>query len=247
MSRWGGLRVLAAGIGPPLLALPTGSMAPAGVGQDFAPPSFYRTTWSQGMVTLYWTDNSDNEGGFSLQTGGTNNWRQIGEVITHDEVGAGEQYTWTDPTALKPADGDRCYRVVLSYHTGGQTPGISETRCLSAPPPADSPSPAAQPTATTATPGATASAGRAAAATSGPVNGPVAGQAGARTVTSGGAGTGSAPDPVHPAAEKPVPGAATAGASTNTGLLVGAGTLVSSGLLLAGGLVFWLRRRRTPS
>jgi hypothetical protein len=243
MSRWGGLWVLTTGVVSSLLALPTGAMAMAGAGQDFAPPSFYRASWSKGVVTLYWTDNSDNEAGFSLQTGGTNNWRQIGEVITHDEVGAGEQYTWADPTPLTPADGDRCYRVVLSYHTGGQTPGISETRCLSAPSPAPgSPSPVAQPTKTGATPRASAPTGRATAATSGPTVAPV----GVGPVTSGRTGTGSASEPVHRVAEKPVPAAATSDTTTNRGLLVGAGTLVSSGLL-AGGLVFWLRRRRMPS
>jgi hypothetical protein len=158
-------------------------------------------------------------------------------------------YTWTDPTPLTVSDGERCYRVVLAYDTGGQTPGISETRCLRADaPPPDSPSPVAQPTktgnarpttGTTPTNRTTAlpSASRSHPASPSAGTSDLPGVAQARDRRQGG------PEdaPVRAAGTSDAPAA-----STNGPLLVGASTLASAGLLV-GGTMFWLRRRRTPA
>jgi hypothetical protein len=216
--------------------------AAAAGGASSVPPSFTRTTWSQGKVTLYWTDNSDNETSFSLQAGTTGQWHQVGEVLTRDTPGVGGQYTWTDPTPLTVADGDRCYRVVLAYPTGGQTPGISETRCLSAPAPPAAPPTTTQPTKASAPPRTTATtAGNpTTAVTSG---GPAPANVGPDPVGSVTGRPGDRGPAPNPAVGGPRP-ASRSGALANAWALVGVSAVVFGSGLVAGGWI-WARRRRT--
>src|SRR6185295_3979184 len=69
---------------------------------------------------------------------------------TRESTGTGDQYAWTDPTRLNYAEGERFYRSVVTATTtelAPGIPGISETRCVTAPsPPASPPSAAPQPT-----------------------------------------------------------------------------------------------------
>ena len=195
-------------------------------------PDLTEVSWSDGKVSIRWTDRSTDEDRFRVDR---INWttrvlNHVYDIPTRDKTGTGESYTVVDLDPVTPTkDGEICYKIQAHDSPDFRVGWVSNERCLSVPRAAtQTPRPPTRTTAPQSSP------------TRGPRSSPPMPAVATESMTPAPTGPVASTSPSFIAA--PAAAVATPRANGLGWLPVAVAALLAAGLLVLAG--FWLRRRR---